>query len=151
MTDDALVSNGNPTSSPPSGGTFSPPAATPAGFHPIRRAMTVDESAGLRRRPTVSTSFPPSDSPVENRRHSLAFSDYSLNEARRNLQDDILNPSGASLEHHEGSNWASVPLAFALLPAIGGLLFKNGSSVVTDVMLLGLAAIFLHWSVTQPW
>jgi hypothetical protein len=42
-------------------------------------------------------------------------------------------------------------LAFALLPAISGVLFKNGNAVVTDVMLLGLAGIFLHWSVTQPW
>jgi hypothetical protein len=42
-------------------------------------------------------------------------------------------------------------LAFALLPAISGALFKNGSAIVTDIMLLGLAGVFLHWSVTQPW
>lgn len=52
---------------------------------------------------------------------------------------------------YETSNWDSAPLAFALLPAIGGMLFKNGSSVMTDVMLLALAAIFLNWSVRLPW
>lgn len=30
-------------------------------------------------------------------------------------------------------------------------MFTNGSSVITDVMLLGLAAIFLNWSVRLPW
>jgi hypothetical protein len=45
----------------------------------------------------------------------------------------------------------SLSLAFAFLPAISGLLFKNGSAVVTDFMLLGLAGVFLNWSVTQPW
>ena len=50
-----------------------------------------------------------------------------------------------------GSHWASAPLAFALLPAIGGMVFKNGSAVVSDILLLGLAAIFLNWSVRLPW
>jgi hypothetical protein len=31
------------------------------------------------------------------------------------------------------------------------MLFQNGSAVVTDIMLLGLAAIFLNWSVRIPW
>jgi hypothetical protein len=83
-------------------------------------------------------------------RRSSNFSEYSLSEAR-----DILNPrphaQGEQLSHHEASPLASLSLAFALLPAIAGVLFQNGTSVVTDIMLLGLAAIFLHWSVTQPW
>lgn len=125
-----------------------PPA--PSGFHPVRRSMTVDDSPQLRHRPTSGqTSFDRSfDSPL--RRRSSTFSDYSLSEARRNIRDDILNPSGAGLEH-ASSDWAWLPLAFALLPAVGGLFFKNGSSLITDILLLGLAAVFLHWSVTQPW
>jgi hypothetical protein len=113
--------------------------------------MTVDDSAQLRQRAAASqSSFDRSfDSPL--RRRSSTFSDYSLNEARRNIRNDILNPGGLDLDQHPSSNWAWIPLAFALLPAISGLLFKNGSSVVTDIMLLGLAAVFLHWSVTQPW
>jgi hypothetical protein len=110
----------------------------------------MDETAQLRRRPlpnqsTTDKSFEPL------RRRSSTFSDYGLNETTKNLRDEILNPGGPGMQGHTSSNWASIPLVFALLPAVGGILFKNGSAVVTDVMLLGLAAVFLHWSVTQPW
>lgn len=54
-------------------------------------------------------------------------------------------------DHQETSHWHSVPLGLALLPAVGGLLFKNGSAVITDVTLLALAAVFLNWSVRLPW
>ncbi|KIN05930.1 hypothetical protein OIDMADRAFT_154543 [Oidiodendron maius Zn] len=93
------------------------------------------------------------------RRRSSNFSDYSLNEARRSFQsstDDLLLPkpprdARALPAEQSSSAWHSAPLAFALLPAVGGMLFKNGSSVITDIMLLGLAAIFLNWSVRLPW
>ena len=96
------------------------------------------------------------------RRRSSNFSDYSLREARRSFQsstDDLLLPKvdrgdasgGRDGGEAGGSPWHSAPLAFALLPALGGMLFTNGSSVITDVMLLGLAAIFLNWSVRIPW
>jgi len=84
------------------------------------------------------------------------FSD-SIDEAQQSIRsstDDILLPKayGPRLEsHEEPSNWHSAPLALALLPAVGGLLFKDGSAVVTDVTLLGLAAVFLNWSVRIPW
>ncbi|KJZ74070.1 hypothetical protein HIM_06519 [Hirsutella minnesotensis 3608] len=80
-------------------------------------------------------------------RRGSSLSDYS-SEAR-----DILNPRprAAAPEESSSSSLASVSLAFALLPAISGALFKNGHAIVTDVMLLGLAGVFLHWSVTQPW
>jgi hypothetical protein len=80
-----------------------------------------------------------------------------LREARRSFAsstDSLLLPKPNKTgegEKHESSHWDSAPLAFALLPAVGGMLFTNGSSVVTDVMLLGLAAIFLNWSVRSPW
>ncbi|TLD23132.1 hypothetical protein PspLS_07361 [Pyricularia sp. CBS 133598] len=48
-------------------------------------------------------------------------------------------------------NWQSVPLVLALLPAIAGLLFKNGSDFVTDALLLALAAVILHAAITKPW
>jgi hypothetical protein len=120
--------------------------------HSFRRAVTVDETAVFRRRPPINSLS--TENPLEPpRRRSSNFSDYSLHEARRSLQDDLLNPrpTGLELGNHEGSSLSSLPLAFALLPAVGGMLFKNGSAVITDVMLLALAAIFLHWSVTQPW
>jgi len=139
----------NPASGKSSSASLPSP---PAGFHAVRRSMTVDDSPQHHHRPISGQfSFDSSnESPL--RRRSSTFSDYSLNEARRNIRDDILNPGGAGLlDQHASSNWAWLPLAFALLPAVSGLFFKNGSSLVTDIMLLGLAAVFLHWSVTQPW
>ena len=91
------------------------------------------------------------------RRRSSLLSDYSLDDARNSIRsstDDLLLPKVQGVEHeisNEGSHWQSVPLAFALLPAIGGMLFKNGSAIITDVILLGLAAVFLNWSVRIPW
>lgn len=49
------------------------------------------------------------------------------------------------------SHWHSAPLALALLPAVAGVFFQNGSAFITDVTLLILAAIFLNWSVRLPW
>ncbi|OAA55588.1 hypothetical protein SPI_08272 [Niveomyces insectorum RCEF 264] len=85
-------------------------------------------------------------------RRSSTFSEYSQ-EAR-----DLLNPTPlvasteAALRHGQPtSRWDTLPLAFALLPAVGGLLVQGGSAFVTDLLLLALGGIFLHWSVTQPW
>ena len=126
----------------------------PAG-HGLRRARTTLDEApavSLRRPPTLGLGTSTPDSSREwLPRRSSNFSDISLKEAR-----NILNPNG-KVEEEEGqtitgsSSLASLSLAFAFLPAVAGVLFKNGSALVTDLMLLCLAAVFLHWSVTQPW
>ncbi|PBP28791.1 hypothetical protein BUE80_DR000416 [Diplocarpon rosae] len=109
---------------------------------PGRRSLTVDEP-----RQRLPNRLP-------TRRRSSNFSDASLREVLQSSTDDLLLPkpslTGECLRH-DSSAWDSAPLAFALLPALGGMLFTNGSSVITDVMLLGLAAIFLNWSVRLPW
>ena len=131
-----------------------PPLPTGAS---LRRAYTVDEGTYTRNRRQPAGRFATADGPLPGpRRRSSTFSDLSLNEARKTFQsstDDLLlpKPSGSGNDSHSSSAWHSAPLAFALLPAIGGMMFKNGSSVITDVMLLGLAAIFLNWSVRVPW
>lgn len=128
----------------------------------IRRVLTGEESAQFRHRPPTNRFSTSMDNPGPGpnpamRRRSSNLSDFSLNEARRSFRDstdDLLapKPSATGLEDTAPpSHWHSVPLAFALLPAIGGMLFQNGSSVVTDIMILGLAAIFLNWSVRLPW
>ncbi|RFU24070.1 hypothetical protein B7463_g12268, partial [Scytalidium lignicola] len=120
----------------------------------IRRAQTVDESLRLRKKPSRTRLSNPSldGSPEIKRRRSSNFSEFSLNEARRTTDDLLLpTPHDPQLEVKHDSHWDSAPLAFALLPAIGGMMFQNGSSVVTDITLLGLAAIFLNWSVRIPW
>lgn len=84
----------------------------------------------------------------------LSFS--SLDDATQSFAGDVLNPGASSgrsgrAEEAEPTHWHSSPLIFAVLPAVGGLVFNNGSAFVTDVLLLGLAAVFLNWSVRLPW
>ena len=83
----------------------------------------------------------------------LSFS--SLEEVTSRLTDDIINPSmtrpSAGMEDDEVTHWHSTPLAFAILPAAAGLLFKNGSAFITDILLIVLAAIFMNWSIRLPW
>ncbi|ELR09477.1 hypothetical protein GMDG_00659 [Pseudogymnoascus destructans 20631-21] len=138
-----------------------------------RRTLTTTESAHFRRPRLASLpeSPPPrphsparspsplSDHPPAPRRRSSLISLISidslssLSSARRTLHSDsasLLHPP--PVDAHDGlSAWHSLPLAFALLPALGGLMFKDGSRFVSDVLLLGLAAVFLNWSVRLPW
>ncbi|KAF3480740.1 uncharacterized protein GIQ15_06087 [Arthroderma uncinatum] len=94
----------------------------------------------------------------ERLRRSSTFSD-AVSETRRSIQsstDDLFFPrANGSMEdsysHNTDSPWHSSPLALALLPALGGLLFQNGTAVFTDIALLALAAVFLNWSVRLPW
>jgi hypothetical protein len=78
----------------------------------------------------------------------------SLEDARNSIRsstDDLLLPKASQPTNHEPSLWHSSPLIFALLPAVGGMVFQNGSAVVTDITLLALAAVFLNWSIRLPW
>ncbi|KAK8049960.1 hypothetical protein PG994_011690 [Apiospora phragmitis] len=65
--------------------------------------------------------------------------------------EDVWASDKEKKQSAERARYAMIPLVLALLPAVGGILFQNGSAFLTDVILLGLAANFLHWSVTQPW
>ena len=93
--------------------------------------------------------------PLKHRRSSN-FSD-SVESTRQSIKsstDNLLLPRATSAElgtSHEPTHWHSAPLTIALLPAVSGLFFQNGSAVVTDLTLLGLAAVFLNWSVRVPW
>lgn len=106
----------------------------------------------LRRRglPSRATTF--AEGASDPRRRNSTLSD-SLSEARNSIRsstDDIFFPRVAK-DSEEESLWQSAPLALALLPAIAGVFFHDGSAFVTDVTLLALAAIFLNWSVRLPW
>ncbi|KAM7220363.1 hypothetical protein V8F06_004329 [Rhypophila decipiens] len=119
----------------------------------LRRAATVNEGESRRRSgmfmPGNGNSF---DSPSlrDSRRRSSTFSDFSLGEARKTFDQDIINPGKEHQDEEEDSRWASLPLAFAIVPAIGGMMFKDGSAVITDVILLGIASIFLNWTLRSP-
>lgn len=121
--------------------------------------MTMDEVSRLRG--GASLASPSSSEHLESppagpRRRSSTFYDFSISEARRSMRNgtqDILNPSGAKhdMGHDSSGALANLPMAFALLPALVGVLFEGGSQLITDIMLLGLVFIFLRYTVTQPW
>lgn len=111
--------------------------------------------AGLRQRPLGRSATPTESAPQFARRGS-SFVSESLSESRRSLKestDDLFLPRVSTDRdtHVETSNWHSLPLGLALLPALGGLFFNNGSAFITDISLLGLAALFLNWAVRLPW
>ncbi|EXJ62871.1 hypothetical protein A1O7_03313 [Cladophialophora yegresii CBS 114405] len=112
---------------------------------------------GLRQRPLGRASTLAEGNPALNRRRS-SFLSETFSETRKSLRsstDDILLPRAKDEDgfhdHDDGSHWQSLPLGLALLPAVGGLFFKNGSAFITDVTLLGLAAIFMNWALRSPW
>ncbi|KAI1212362.1 uncharacterized protein F4807DRAFT_415716 [Annulohypoxylon truncatum] len=122
--------------------------------HSLRRATTVGQPSALRRRSTLNPGSPSGEDGFPDvRRRSSTYSDFSLGDARRDLEtsaDELLNPSKSS-KTTDQSPFIYVPLTLALLPALAGIFFENGSAFFTDLILLSLAAVFLHWSVTQPW
>lgn len=135
----------------PHEGTMSSPAnggSVPA----VKLTPTPNMSLPHHRRAPM---FPEVSHPLRDRRSSN-FSD-SIDSTRQSIKsstDDLLLPRAKGVDiisSHEPSNWHSIPLALALLPALGGLCFQNGGAIVTDMTLLILAAIFLNWAVRLPW
>ncbi|KAK5125506.1 hypothetical protein LTR85_000617 [Meristemomyces frigidus] len=117
-------------------------------------------SAAMRNRLLNQQSYRVNSSPSRTppalpRRRSSILSYTSLEGSTQSFADEILNPKtgrrNAHHDDHEVTHWHSSPIAFAILPALGGLLFKNGSAVVTDGLLLLLAAVFMNWSIKLPW
>ncbi|CAK3834354.1 Hypothetical predicted protein [Lecanosticta acicola] len=113
-------------------------------------------AAARQRLPQRSATASPSPRPDPLlRRRSSLLSYSSIEDVSQSFADEIINPRmgrrRGGHDENQLTHWQSSPLAFAILPAIGGLLFKNGSAFVTDALLLGLAAIFLNWSIRLPW
>lgn len=127
-----------------------PPTSTP-----IRDYSTTMGRASMSPLRQRASTFADLSSPLRHRRSST-FSD-SVDDARQSIKsstDDLLLPraKGTTLSSQtEPSHWHSMPLALALFPAVGGVLFQNGSAIVTDITLLGLAVVFLNWAVRVPW
>lgn len=92
---------------------------------------------------------------IPRRRSSVLSYASDTKQSVHSSASDFILPSLAvdrkNTPEENASHWHSSPLAFAILPAVGGLFFKDGSAFITDVLLLGLAAIFLNWSVRLPW
>lgn len=126
------------------------PAENPPGsqIHPLLRQRMLNRAA------TFSEGAQPPPAP---RRRSSMLSQYSdTRHSFRSSTDDLLQPFGNNdmeklTSADEVSLWHSAPLAFAIVPAFAGLLFQNGGAVVTDILLLGFASMFLNWCVRSPW
>jgi hypothetical protein len=107
----------------------------------LSRASTFAEGAQhsptrpLRRRSSLLSD-------LSDTRHSFRSSTDSL--SRNNGVDQL-----TSVE--EGTHWISSPVLFAVLPAIGGLIYQDGGAILTDILTLALASWFLHWCCTFPW
>jgi len=84
------------------------------------------------------------------RRRSSTFSQYSFTEAQQDFQEEILDP-GPNPERAPRTWKSWLPIMFASIPPVAGLFFKNGAAFFSDLILLCLATIFLHWSITAPW
>jgi hypothetical protein len=75
---------------------------------------------------------------------------YSFVQANREFREAIMDP-GPKVDPGETTWKAWLPIAFATVPPVAGLFFKNGSRFFSDLILLCLASVFLHWSVVAPW
>ncbi|KAF2630215.1 hypothetical protein BU25DRAFT_335654 [Macroventuria anomochaeta] len=108
----------------------------------------------LNRAATFAEGAQPSPTRPLRRRSSLLSDLSDTRHSARSSTDNLLRNTDAydkvaSLE--EGNHWLSSPVIFAIVPAVGGLLYQNGAAVLTDIFTLGLASWFLHWCCTFPW
>ncbi|KAH0376481.1 hypothetical protein KCU92_g9768, partial [Aureobasidium melanogenum] len=151
-----MIKSSSKTSAPPSPDEAS---QTPVGSA-SSSALPLPPSLTLRSRSSTKTTSPATDGtlpaePSLSRRRSSLLSFSSLDDTRHSAGDFIRPSLGLdqddSTAPEDLSHWHSSPLAFAFLPALAGLFFTNGSAFVTDIILLGLAALFLNWSVRLPW
>ncbi len=118
-------------------------------------AESFTNDSNLLRRRTSKEPYSPVDLRDGGRRFS-GLSHHSVDDSDIGASgvDGLLFPRPADIklaDPLETSSWHSAPLAFALLPAVAGLIFHNGSAIVTDVTLLAFAGVFLNWSVRMPW
>ncbi|KAJ5177138.1 uncharacterized protein N7482_003015 [Penicillium canariense] len=134
-----------------------PSSSSPPSALPPRNAPAPSSSFRRRALPTRAATFVEGSSTHWPQRRNSTLSD-SISEARHSIRsstDDLFLPRvGKDRDDSiatEESHWQSAPLVLALLPAIAGIFFRDGSLFMTDVTLLVLAAIFLNWSVRLPW
>jgi hypothetical protein len=132
-----------------------PPSSTATASSPID---TQNGHSNLKQRRGQASSL---SGLAERRGSALSSRSYrtdSSSSARpfsmRSSTEDLLSPRVTGEEeelHHETSLWHSLPILFAIVPAIGGLFSKNGSVFVTDLALLGLAGLYLQYTLVTPW
>lgn len=132
-----------------------PHSAASSSALPLPPPLTLRSRVSSKTMPPAGDDGPSPVEPMLPRRRSSLLSFTSFDGTRQSAGDFIRPGLGLddqdSTSLEDPSHWHSSPLAFAFLPALAGLFFTNGSAFVTDIILLGLAALFLNWSVRLPW
>jgi hypothetical protein len=115
---------------------------------------------GFGKKPIDGTSSPTSTSPNLTRNNTMSSTTtitrdaMSAKAARRKSNASSFVAADEDIipitEDTDGL-WYTLPLAFAILPAIAGMLFTKGNEFVTDTLLLGLAGLLLYWIIKFPW
>ena len=126
------------------------PRNEPSAFGSGRSTMSPVRQRPLARAATLGDM----QSYGERRRSSFMTTDSVDRESIKSSMSELLLPRAIApgqKTQDEPSHLHSAPLVLALLPALGGLVFKNAGHVLTDLTLLILAGIFLNWSVRLPW
>lgn len=119
-------------------------------IHPQLRQRMLNRAATFAEGTHSSAPPPP-------RRRSSLLSDLSdTRYSFRSSTDNLLRPSGnnamdKATSVDEPTYWISIPVVGAIVPAVVGLTFENGAPIATDILILALAAWFLHWCVRVPW
>lgn len=124
--------------------------ASGAQIHPLLRQRMLNRAATFAE--GTSSSAPPLSrrrssvlSDLSDTRHSFRSSTETLPRGKGNDEMDLR----ASAD--EPTNWISIPIVAAIVPAVVGLTHDNGAAVATDILLLVLASWFLHWCIRVPW
>ncbi|OAL50928.1 hypothetical protein IQ07DRAFT_620771 [Pyrenochaeta sp. DS3sAY3a] len=124
--------------------------ASGAQIHPLLRQRMLNRAATFAE--GTSSSAPPLSrrrssvlSDLSDTRHSFRSSTENLQRGKGNDEMDLR----ASAD--EPTNWISIPIVAAIVPAVVGLTHDNGAAVATDMLLLVLASWFLHWCIRVPW
>ncbi|KAF2128355.1 hypothetical protein P153DRAFT_386478 [Dothidotthia symphoricarpi CBS 119687] len=109
----------------------------------------------LNRPATFAEGVQHSPSAPSARRSSLLsnFSDtrHSFRSSTEDLKFRGNNDMDKFTSSDEPTHWSSAPVVFAVLPAVGGLLYQGGGPILTDLLTLLLAGWFLNWCVRSPW
>lgn len=97
-----------------------------------------------------------SPSTLSQRRGSLLSNYSDAHLSSRSSTDNLRRLNGkqavaTSPSTDEPTYWISVPVVAAIVPAVVGLTYENGAAIATDLLILGMAAWFLHWCVSVPW
>ncbi|KAK3898657.1 hypothetical protein C8A05DRAFT_37741, partial [Staphylotrichum tortipilum] len=125
-------------------------SSSPAGS--VRRKPGARDRGAIMRHPAAGTAdlpFDPDSPPPADYRLRRA-STFSLRSANEAFQDEIVDP-WRRVDRAQ-TTWKSLlPVMLGVLPPAAGLFFKNGTSFFSDLTLLVLVTVFLHWSIVAPW